>query len=119
MSEVDNKLHRICFVVLSGPMTGHQFILQTNQPILIGRGDQAVMRLDDGHVSAKHARIIWRQGQVLLEDLCSRNGTKVSGQAVELAVHLREGDIIALGRTELKYEGLISEDKKAADKDQD
>ncbi len=97
---------------LSGPMIGHRFILQTDRPILIGRGDQAVMRLKDGHVSAKHARIIWRQGQVLLEDLCSRNGTKVNGQAIDLAVHLREGDIIELGQTELKYEGLISEDKK-------
>ena len=112
MSEVNNKVHQICLVVLSGPMAGHRFVLQTDQPILIGRGDQAVMRLDDGHVSAKHARIIWRQGQVLLEDLCSRNGTKVNGQAVELAVHLREGDVIELGQTELKYEGLISEDKK-------
>jgi len=74
------------------------------------------MRLEDSHVSAKHARIIWRQGQVLLEDLCSRNGTKVNGQIVELAVPLREGDIVELGQSELKYEGLVSEDKKADSK---
>ena len=70
------------------------------------------MRLDDGFVSAKHARIIWRQGQVLLEDLCSRNGTKVNGKAVDLAIHLREGDVIEIGQTELQYEGLLTQNKE-------
>ena len=107
----ESKTQRLTLVVRSGPMTGHRFIVQADRPVLIGRGDQAALQLEDRHVSAKHARIIYRQGQVLIEDLCSRNGTKVNGQPVELAVPLREGDVIALGETELQYESIVLEDK--------
>lgn len=107
----ETAVHRLSLVVRSGPMAGHRFVVQADRPILIGRGKQAVLRLEDPYISIKHARIIYRQGQVLLEDLCSRNGTKVNGQPVELAVPLREGDVIALGETELQYESLVLEDK--------
>ena len=117
MSDKKAEVHRLSLVVRSGPMAGHKFVVQADRPILIGRGNQAALQLEDPFVSAKHARIIYRQGQVVIEDLCSRNGTKVNGQPVELAVPLREGDLIALGQTELQYESLILDNSESSKAD--
>ena len=44
-------------------------------PILIGRGSDAAIRLDDDYVSTRHARIASSGDQWFVEDLGSRNTT--------------------------------------------
>ncbi len=59
-------------------------------------------------LSRRHARLWWRGGVALLEDLRSSTGTSVSGRAVDPAapgVALRDGDVIALGpHVRLRFE---------------
>ena len=69
---------------------------------VIGRGDQANMRLPDVGISRRHARLDYDGNQVVLTDLGSTNGTLVNGQRVS-AVALNPGDMIQLGTTTLTF----------------
>jgi DNA-binding NtrC family response regulator/pSer/pThr/pTyr-binding forkhead associated (FHA) protein len=66
--------------------------------LVIGRGQDATIRVDSGRASRRHA-IIRRAGNVLtLEDLGSRNGTIVSGTRVHGDRRpLLGGDVIVIG----------------------
>jgi Protein of unknown function (DUF3662)/Inner membrane component of T3SS, cytoplasmic domain len=69
---------------------------------VIGRGDQANLRLPDVGISRRHARLDYDGAQVVLTDLGSTNGTMVNGQRVS-AVALNPGDMIQLGTTTLTF----------------
>jgi hypothetical protein len=69
---------------------------------VIGRGDQANLRLPDVGISRRHARIDFDGGQVVLTDLGSTNGSSVNGQRVS-AVALNPGDMIQIGTTTLTF----------------
>jgi hypothetical protein len=69
---------------------------------VIGRGDQANLRLPDVGISRRHARLDFDGTQVVLTDLGSTNGTMVNGQRVS-AVALNPSDVIQLGTTTLTF----------------
>ncbi|GAB3361858.1 antibiotic biosynthesis regulator FhaA [Micromonospora halotolerans] len=60
---------------------GRTYPLQMGSTV-IGRGDQANLRLPDVGISRRHARLDFDGGQVVLTDLGSTNGTMVNGQRV-------------------------------------
>jgi hypothetical protein len=80
---------------------GRTYPLAIGQTV-IGRGDQANMRLPDVGISRRHARLDFDGAQVILTDLGSTNGTMVNGQRVS-AVALNPGDMIQLGTTTLTF----------------
>lgn len=80
---------------------GRTYPLAIGQTV-IGRGDQANMRLPDVGISRRHARLDFDGVQVVLTDLGSTNGTMVNGQRVS-AVALNPGDMIQLGTTTLTF----------------
>lgn len=67
-------------------------------PITIGREEGNAIQLNDERVSRFHVRIQSENGNIMLADLGSTNGTKVNGERVSLK-KLRFGDIIQIGRT--------------------
>jgi hypothetical protein len=69
---------------------------------VIGRGDQATLRLPDVGISRRHARIDYDGTQVVLTDLGSTNGSMVNGQRVS-AVALNPGDMLQIGTTTLTF----------------
>lgn len=69
---------------------------------VIGRGDQANLRLPDVGISRRHARLDFDGGQVVLTDLGSTNGTMVNGQRIS-AVALNPGDMVQIGTTTLTF----------------
>ncbi|HTQ68587.1 MAG TPA: FHA domain-containing protein [Solirubrobacteraceae bacterium] len=72
------------------------------EPIHIGRGLSAGLRLDDSSVSRRHAILVPRaRGARILDDRSS-NGTFVNGRRVQQS-ELRNGDVIVLGRAVLRY----------------
>jgi hypothetical protein len=85
--------------LLSGD--GRTYPLQMGSTV-IGRGDQANLRLPDVGISRRHARLDYDGSQVVLTDLGSTNGTMVNGQRVS-AVALNPGDMIQLGTTTLTF----------------
>ena len=69
---------------------------------VIGRGDQANLRLPDVGISRRHARLDFDGAQVVLTDLGSTNGSMVNGQRIS-AVALNPGDMIQIGTTTLTF----------------
>jgi FHA domain len=71
------------------------------QTIAIGRDPMCDMILEDGTVSAQHARLTYRQGQWWLEDLHSTNGTFLNQDAVLEPVVITSGDELRCGQVVL------------------
>ncbi len=66
---------------------------------IIGRGDDADIRIEDPFASARHARIV-PQGELwVLEDLGSTNGTYLGGVKVSRPMPVRVGVPITIGKT--------------------
>ena len=65
--------------------------------ITIGRREDNLVHLPDRNVSRRHARLVRRDGTVLLEDLRSANGTLVNGVRISEPVPLGDGDLVRIG----------------------
>jgi hypothetical protein len=78
-------------------------LLALSRPIThIGRGLIADLRLEDPHVSRRHALVALRgEGMRVLDDR-SANGTFVNGRCVDVAV-LSDGDVLRVGRAVFRY----------------
>lgn len=68
----------------------------------IGRGVDNDLVLESTDVSRHHARIEFREGQWLISDLGSTNGTRVNEQPIQY-VALRDGDRISFGSLQLEF----------------
>ena len=69
---------------------------------VIGRLSTNTVPLADEYVSRRHCVIIVHAGgKCEVQDLSSRNGTRVNGRAVTVCTRLSAGDIITVGRTKL------------------
>lgn len=77
-----------------------RFALATGETIL-GRDRGAAVFLDDASVSRRHARIVVTDGGATLEDLGSKNGTRVGEKRIESAEPLADGDQIRIGSVAL------------------
>ena len=87
-----------CFVVIAGKQTGAMYKLEKGE-VLIGRGKEASIRIDDEGVSRLHAKIVRHpEGTVAIVDLKSTNGTFCNGERVDTQV-LQDGDRIQIGTT--------------------
>jgi DNA-binding winged helix-turn-helix (wHTH) protein len=64
---------------------------------LIGRDEDATVRIDSPEVSRRHARLSVAGGVVTLEDLGSKNGTYRNGRRLEALEQLADGDEIWIG----------------------
>jgi len=70
---------------------------------LIGRSPDCQVTIEDPLVSRQHARIMIDDGGATIEDLKSRNGVKVNGQAVRGKVQLKDGDRLRIGTQEVVF----------------
>jgi DNA-binding winged helix-turn-helix (wHTH) protein len=69
----------------------------------IGRDPQCTVRVDSPKVSRHHARIRVTRFSATIEDLGSKNGTKVGGARVQGETPLSDGDEIVIGPTVLLF----------------
>lgn len=69
----------------------------------IGRDPSSGVWLDSGSVSRRHARIMVSGDAAHLEDLGSKNGTKVNGAAFAEPRALQDGDRVLIGTVALTY----------------
>jgi len=70
----------------------------------IGRSMDNDIIIEGEGVSRHHAQIKLRQGQYVLRDLESANGTFVNGQRIHEECVLQHGDRIRLANVELTFE---------------
>jgi pSer/pThr/pTyr-binding forkhead associated (FHA) protein len=71
-------------------------------PLLIGRGNDAAIRLDDDYVSTRHARIASSGDQWYVEDLGSTNGTYVGSSRISQPTSISLGTQIRIGKSILE-----------------
>jgi pSer/pThr/pTyr-binding forkhead associated (FHA) protein len=65
---------------------------------VLGRSEEAQVRLDAPGVSRRHARIVVTDDGATIEDLGSKNGTFVGERLLEAPKALHDGDRVRLGR---------------------
>jgi pSer/pThr/pTyr-binding forkhead associated (FHA) protein len=88
-------------LVVEGANSGERAELD-QAPILIGRGTDAAIRLDDDYVSTRHARIASSGDQWFVEDLGSTNGTYVGTARITQPTTLTLGTQVRIGKTILE-----------------
>ena len=88
-------------VIAEGGNAGEVISLE-NAPLLIGRGTDAAIRLDDDYVSTRHARIARSGDQWFVEDLGSTNGTYVGSRRITQATAISLGTKVRIGKTILQ-----------------
>jgi hypothetical protein len=73
--------------------------------LVLGRGDDAGIRLSDNAVHRVHARIYWKadDNAHVIEDAGGANGTYVNRLRIQGPRMLLDGTRIRLGRTEMVY----------------
>ena len=81
--------------IRSGPQSGAEFSLDKN--VVIGRGAEADLSLNDGTVSRRHAMFSWVNERCTITDLNSENGTYVNAARISRPTRLRDGDKLHLG----------------------
>lgn len=72
--------------------------------VLIGRGADCQLILDDDYVSTRHARIVAGDSGIYVEDLGSTNGTYVNGQRITAPTSVSLVDSLRIGKTVMRLE---------------
>jgi DNA-binding winged helix-turn-helix (wHTH) protein len=90
----------------------HRLLLESREIELsegenvLGRDRDAVLWIDHTAVSRRHARILLANGAATLEDLGSKNGTRLKGQRLAGSAPLSDGDEIRIGPVAMTYRVL-------------
>lgn len=97
MSGRDTKL-----IVIAGAIQGTELLLQEGA-VLLGRGADCDLPLLDNYASRHHCWIEPRGDGWWVRDLGSKNGTLVGEQRVQHEYELRDGEVLTIGRTQLRF----------------
>lgn len=93
---------RPVLTITRGPGVGQVFELGNQAAMSIGRAKANEVVVNDVSVSSEHCRIRPEDGQFVLHDLKSTNGTFVNERRVTRHV-LTEGDVVKIGETSLLF----------------
>jgi pSer/pThr/pTyr-binding forkhead associated (FHA) protein len=91
----------VTFRVLDGIDKGRVF-RDLPTPVTIGREEGNLLRLNDERVSRYHAKVQFDNGEIILTDLESTNGTRVNNTVVQIR-RLKPGDRLSIGRSQLLF----------------
>jgi len=88
-------------LVTEGANSGERAELD-QAPILIGRGSDAAIRLDDDYVSTRHARIAASGDQWFVKDLGTTTGTYIGSVRITQPTTINLGTKVRIGKTILE-----------------
>lgn len=99
--------HRFRVVGVLTPVVGFvKAPIKLTDETVIGRSRNVNVSISDDSVSRRHARIVQRGEDFVLEDLESRNGTFLDGVPIASCI-LRTGDEIQVGRNLFYFDRLL------------
>ncbi len=114
---VDNDLRSGRFNIVSqlkqsttGPGMGSlvlpsgERIYVNSAPVSIGRLPECTIAVNDSNISRRHAEVRAGTTAYVVVDLGSTNGTMINGIKIAGEQRLRDGDIISVGSTHLRFE---------------
>jgi len=85
-------------VVTHGALSGTTVRLG-DQPVTLGRSQDSTIVLDDDYVSGRHARFYPQDGQWVVEDMGSTNGTYIDRTKVTGPTPVKIGMPVRIGKT--------------------
>ena len=85
-------------VVTHGALSGTTVRLG-DQPVTLGRSQDSTIVLDDDYVSGRHARFYPQDGQWVVEDMGSTNGTYIDRTKVTAPTPVKIGMPVRIGKT--------------------
>jgi pSer/pThr/pTyr-binding forkhead associated (FHA) protein len=106
--------HSVTLVLISEMNTEVQRFERKQATTTIGRTEGDIRFPDDQFLSPLHAKLSWEEGQFLVRDLGSRNGTWVF---LEEPQRLTDGDLIFIGSQVLRFRRLGYPGPHSADAD--
>jgi pSer/pThr/pTyr-binding forkhead associated (FHA) protein len=92
-------------IITAGPQEGREISLRAGK-MVIGRETAKFdwdIALQDRAISRPHAEIEWQDGECVLTDLESANGTVVNGERISEPTTLKDGDVLELGEIILLF----------------
>jgi pSer/pThr/pTyr-binding forkhead associated (FHA) protein len=96
-------------IVLAGAKEGTQIPLKKDK-FVIGRASECTLRAGSSAISRRHCAIVRKDGNWIVRDLGSRNGTFVNDQAVEEPTLLKVGDELRVGPLHFRVEPHVKAD---------
>jgi len=81
-------------VAQAGPLNGQRWVVKAD--VIVGRDDSCHVVIQNRQVSRYHARLVSHPHGVQLEDLGSKNGTRLNGHDVMEPIMLQDGDVIQI-----------------------
>lgn len=103
------ELGELSLVILNGESKGKEIKLDKENRIVLGRGKNCQVVLNDSKSSREHAEIVYANGSYVITDLKSQNGIMVNQQKTLQSV-LGVSDKIVIGQTWLRI--IQKNDKK-------
>ena len=85
-------------VIVSGPKSGLELPL-AGEPLTIGRSSESGLVIRDDYTSTHHARLMLWDGNWVIQDLDSTNGTFLDGERVTLPTPVPLNTPIRIGTT--------------------
>ena len=90
-------------LIEKGPSKGQRVTVRPGASVVIGRGADVGLRVDDPLVSDRQCLVREADGAWWITDAGSHNGTWLNGEPVEEETALRPGDQIEIGETVLSF----------------
>lgn len=94
------KIGRV--VVVAGSRVGNTVEIPPGESVTIGRDVRCDLTIFDRDVSRLHCKITNQDGTFVLEDMQSRNGTRVNGRSYQKGP-IEHDDVIQIGKTRLLF----------------
>jgi hypothetical protein len=93
----------IRLTAVSGTQHGREWLAEVGAETVIGRSPRcAVVIDDDSEVSSRNSVLSAEGGLLFVDDLGSTNGTAINGSPIAGRRRVGDGDLILVGRTELR-----------------
>jgi hypothetical protein len=104
LSEAQSRQKPERLLITAGDKAGYQLNLEGRE-ITIGRAETSDLVIDDEFASTNHARLIKKDGDWVVQDLGSTNGTFLDGQRLSTPVVLKLGAEVRIGKTAFELRG--------------
>lgn len=89
-------------VCTAGPKAGEEFLLN-DEEYVIGRATDNAISIPDSSVSRRHVQVRKLGAGWVVSDLGSGNGTLLNGEPLTDEAVLKDGDVIGMGDSELRF----------------
>ena len=106
-------------LVRDGRRWGDIHRLRPGATIPVGRVATGGIVVQDDRCSRVHCEFYLQDQTWYLRDMGSRNGTRVNGEKIQVAVAVKNGDIVRIGRTKLMFTRNLANAVSASESEDD